>query len=289
MNFKNEKQLLFTIKYTPFVFIILLSIVITTFLYFENKSAFEEMKKNIEEKFISDKKQLIKEQVDYAYDYIISEQKDTEKNLKESLQSRVLETHKIITNIYYQYKDTHSKEELTLLIKTAIKDIRFNNNRGYFFIYDKTATGVIHPLIPDFEGKSLINYQDSKGVFTLQETLKLLEKNDESFYDWYWRKSKADMNDYKKIGFVKNIYELDWFIGTGEYVDEFTQDIQKKVLAQIEKFKFGENSYFIVTDKENNYLSHINRDLIGKNAFSSLKSVTELNNLEHIQEVIIQG
>jgi len=289
MNFKNEKQLLFTIKYTPFVFIILLSIVITTFLYFENKSAFEEMKKNTEEKFISDKKQLIKEQVDYAYDYIISEQKDTEKNLKESLQSRVLETHKIITNIYHQYKDTHSKEELILLMKTTIKDIRFNNNRGYLFIYDKTATGVIHPLIPDFEGKSLINYQDSKGVFTLQETLKLLEKNDESFYDWYWRKSKTDMNDYRKIGFVKNIYELDWFIGTGEYVDEFTQDIQKKVLTQIEKFKFGENSYFIVTDKENNYLSHINRDLIGKNAFSSLKSVNELNNLEHIQEVIKQG
>ncbi len=36
------------------------------------------------------------------------------------------------------------------------------------------------------------------------------------------------MTEYKKIGFVKNIYELDWFIGTGEYVNDFEGDIQKK-------------------------------------------------------------
>jgi signal transduction histidine kinase len=289
MNFKNEKQLLFVIKYSPLIFIIILSIIITTFLYFENKNVFEKIKKNTEEKYIVDRKQIIKEQVNNAYEYIISEQKDTEKNLKESLHSRILETHKIITNIYNQYKNTHSKEEITLLVKTAIKDIRFNNNRGYFFVYDKTATNVIHPLVPSFEGKNLINYQDSRGVYTLQETLKLLEDNDESFYDWYWRKSKTDMNDYRKIGFVKNIYELDWFIGTGEYVDEFSQDIQKKVLAQIDKFRFGKNSYFIVTDKDNNYLSHINKDLIGQNAFDKLKSVSDINNLEHIKEVIKKG
>lgn len=279
MNFKNEKQLLFVIRYSLLIFIISLSLSITTFLYFGNKVAFEKIKKSTEEKFIADKKQIIKEQVDNAYNYIISEQKDTENKLKESLFSRVQEAHKIITNIYNQYKDTYTKEELTLLIKTAIKDIRFNNNRGYFFVYDKTATNLIHPLVPSFEGKSLIDYKDSKGVYTLQETLELLKNNDESFYDWYWRKSKTDMNDYRKIGFVKNIYELDWFLGTGEYVDDFSKDIQKKVLAQINKFRFGNNGYIFTLNENNIYLSNIRKSVIGKSVF-------EINNLENTELIM---
>ena len=289
MKLKNEKQLLFIIRYILFIFILLISIIITTFLYFENKSTFEKIKQSTEEKFISDKKKIIKEQIDNLYDYIISEQKDTENNLKESLISRVHEAHTIISNIYNQYKDTHTKEELTLLIRTAIKDIRFNNNRGYFFVYDKKAVNIIHPLVPQLEGKDLINHQDTKGTFVLRDSLDLLKSNSEAYQEWYWRKSKTDFKEYRKIGFVKNIYELDWFIGTGEYVEDFSKDIQKKVLKQINKLKFGENSYFIVTDKDNNYLSHINKDLIGKNAFKKIKNVSDKNNLKHIEDVIKKG
>lgn len=289
MNFKNEKQLLFAIRYTLLAFILFLSIVITAFLYFENKNDFEKIKKDTEEKFLATEKQLIKEQVSNTYDYIISEQKETENNLKQSLKERTYEAHKIITNLYNQYNDKISKEELRILIKTAIKDIRFNNDRGYFFVYDKNAVGMIHPLIPDFEGKSLIDYQDSKGVYTLKEILSLLEKNDESFYEWYWRRTKDDLTQYRKIGFVKNIYELDWLIGTGEYVEDFTNDVQQKVLSQIGRLRFGENGYFIVTDENNNYLSHINKDLIGKNAFEKIKSASDKNNIEQIEKVIKIG
>lgn len=209
--------------------------------------------------------------------------------LIKSLKQRTYEAHKIITNLYNEYNKKISKEELRLLIKTAVKDIRFNNDRGYFFVYDKNAVGMIHPLIPSFEGKSLIDYQDERGVYTLKETLALLDKNDESFYEWYWIKSKDDMTQYKKIGFVKNIYELDWFIGTGEYIEDFSKDIQEKVLNQISRLRFGKNGYFIVTDDKNNYLSHINKDLIGKNAFKKIKSVSDRNNIEQIDKVIKSG
>ena len=286
MDFRNEKRLIIAIRYTLLIFILFLSIVITTFLYWENKTSFEEIKKSTEEKFISDKKQIIKEQVDNVYEYILSEQKDTEENLKNSLLLRTYEAHKIITNLYNQYNDKLTKTELTLLIKTAIKDIRFNNDRGYFFVYDKEATGIIHPLIPTIEGKNLIDYQDARGVYTLKETLDILKNKDESFYDWYWRKDKDDLAQYRKIGFVKNIYEFDWFIGTGEYIDDFSKDTQEKVLNQIEKFKFGANSYFIVTDDKNYYLSHINKSLIGKNAFQEIKSASDKNNIEQINRVI---
>ncbi|MBU0925302.1 cache domain-containing protein [bacterium] len=285
MNIQNEKQVLFIIRYSLILVIFFLSIVITTFFYFEKKYDLEIFKENIEDKYINSKKRLIKEQVDNLYNYIISEQEDTEEALKQSLISRVNEAHKIITNIYNEHKNFHNKKELSELINVTIKSIRFNN-RGYFFIYDKEATNIVHPLLPHLEGKSLIDYKDTKGTYVLRESLSLLKNQDESYQEWYWRKDKNDETEYKKIGFVKNIYELDWFIGTGEYVEDFSQDIQKKVLVQINKLKFGQNGYFIVTDKNNNYISHINKDLIGKNAFEKIQTTSDRNNLAQIQKVM---
>ena len=281
MNFKNEKQLLLVIRYALPIFILLLSIVITAFLYYENKSDFEKIKKITEEKFLSTKKRIIKEQVDNVYDYIVSEQKDTENALKASLISRVHEAHKIILNIHKNYKDTHTKEQITKMVKTAIKDIRFNNNRGYFFVYDNKAINVMHPLLPHIEGKDLSNYQDTKGTYVIRESLNLLEDKPESYQEWYWRKSKTDMKEYKKIGFVKNIYELDWFIGTGEYVEDFEKDIQQEVISQIQKFKFGKHGYIFILDKNDKYISHVNSQVIRKNIY-------DIKTIENTKEVYDQ-
>lgn len=286
MNLKNEKQVLLLIKYALPVFMLTLSIIITTFLYFDNKTKLAISKEKTKKELLENKKQLIKEQVNNISNYIMEEQQYTEDKLKESLIKRVHEAHKITTNIYDQFHQTHTKKELTLIIKTTLKDIRFNNNRGYFFVYDKKATNIIHPLVPKLEGKNLINYKDTKGTFVLKESIELLKNNDESYQEWYWRKTKGDLKEYKKIGFVKNIYELDWFLGTGEYVADFSKDIQKKVIEQISKFRFGENGYFIITDKNNNYISHINKDLIGKNALKKLRDINDLKSVSIIEKTI---
>jgi len=286
MYLKNEKQLLHLIRYALPLLIFLLSIIITTFLYVDTKDEFDKMRKNIEEKFISEKKQIIKDQISNLSNYIVSEQRDIVENLKKSLIERVHEAHIITTNIYNQYKDTHTKEEITLMIRTALKDIRFNNQRGYFFVYDNKAINIIHPLIPQLEGKNLINHQDTKGVYVLRESLHLLKNNDESYQEWHWRKIKGDPREFKKIGFVKNIYELNWFLGTGEYIEDFSKDMQQKVINQIEKFRFGKNSYFIVTDQNNNYISHINKKLIGKNALEKLQDMNDVVSIKKIQNTI---
>jgi signal transduction histidine kinase len=286
MYLANEKNLLFIIRYLLSIVILLFSIVLTSFLYFENKEAFEKIKQETEVKFINEKKQLIKEQIDNIYDYVIDEQNNTEENLKESLKTKTYDIHNVIVNIYNQYKDIYSKEELTVLIKNVIKDMKFNDNRGYFFIYDKKGTNIYHGLDSKLEGKNLINHQDTKSVYVLKESLDLLKNSDESYQTWHWRKSQADNHEYKKIGFIKNINELGWFIGTGEYVEDFNKNIQAQVLKQINRFSFGKNSYFIVTDKDNNYISHINKDLIGQNAFKKLKSLNGSDDLEKILKVI---
>jgi len=289
MYFKNEKILVLLIRYALPLLVLFLSVFITTFLYFENKAEFKQLEQSIEEKFIRNKKQTIKEQIDNIYNYIISEQDSTVESLKESLINRVHEAHTITTNIYAQFKDTHTKDEITLMIRTALKDIRFNNQRGYFFLNDIKGINIMHPLVPKLEGHNLINLQNSKGKFIIKETISLLKDKDESYKEWYWKKIKDNDKEFKKIGFVKNIYELGWYIGTGEYIEDFSKDVQKKVAGQIEKFRFGKNGYFIITDKDNNYINHINKKLIGKNAFEELKVMNDFESINKIQSVIDQS
>ncbi|MFK2823769.1 cache domain-containing protein [Arcobacter sp. YIC-80] len=275
MKLKNENEILFLIRYALPIFTLVVSIVISIFLYFETEINLKKLKKETKDLYIEEQKHLVKSQVENVYNYILEEQRYTEDNLKESLKSRVEEAHKIIVNIYNTYKETHSKEQIKEMIKTAVYPMRFNNGRGYFFVNDKKGNNLIHPLLHFLEGKNLLNTQDSKGKYFARKTLEILENNEGGFDQWYWRKFKDSKKEYKKIGYVKNIYELNWLIGTGEYVEDFEKDVQQKVLEQIDKFKFSKNGYFVVINKNGKYIQHPRKNLLGKDAYDILKDAND--------------
>lgn len=133
MEISREKQFLKIIKFMPSIFVTIFSIFVILFLYFENKKTFDEEKKDIEEKYISKNKDIIKEEVNRVYLFIKHLQTNTEEELKNSVKSRVYEAHAIASSIYENYKDTKSKKEIFELIKVALDKIRFNDGRGYFF------------------------------------------------------------------------------------------------------------------------------------------------------------
>ncbi len=286
MNYKNEKQLLIFIRFALPILALLFTIAITTFLYIEKKTKFNKLTEEIQSTFIKNKKQTIKEQIDNLYYYIVSEQKDLQESLEKSLSYEVKQTHKIAKNIYYRYKHNHSKDEIKEMIKAAIREIRFNNDRAYFFIIDKEGKNQLHPIMPELEGKDVYNTRDSKGSYIVKEPLELLKKKDEIFYNWYWVKSQEDKKEYKKIGFIKNFHELNWVIGTGEYLEEFSKDTQEKILKQIEKLRYGKNSYFIVTNKDEKYISHINKNLINKDVFKILEETNTTESIDTIKKIL---
>ncbi|MGA1941159.1 sensor histidine kinase [Arcobacter sp. YIC-310] len=275
MKLKNENEILFLIRYALPIFTLVVSILISIFLYFETEINLKKLKKETKDLYIEEQKHLVKSQVENVYNYILEEQRYTEDNLKKSLKSRVEEAHKIIVNIYNTYKDTHSKEQIKEMIKTAVYPMRFNNGRGYFFVNDKKGNNLIHPILHFLEGKNLLNTQDSKGKYFARKTLEILENNEGGFDQWYWRKFKDSKKEYKKIGYVKNIYELNWLIGTGEYVEDFEKDVQQKVLEQIDKFKFSKNGYFVVINKNGKYIQHPRKNLLGKDAYDILKDAND--------------
>ena len=249
MIYKNEKSLINIIKYAPIIFIITLSLIITLFLYVDKQNELEKEKIAIQNEFLKKNQEFVKTEIENLYNLILKTQAKTEEKLKQSIKERVYEANNIATRIYNENKDTKSKEEIIKMIKDAIVDIRFNDGRGYIFIYSFDYECILLPINRANEGKSFYNFQDSNGFYLGREIVKSLQGKDEAFLTWRFPKpDNLTQKDFKKIGFNVHFKPYDWFIGSGEYVVDFEENMKKELLEYISNLKSSENNYFFILD-----------------------------------------
>ena len=265
MDISKEEQFIKIIRFTPAVFVLVVSFFVVLFLYFENKRTFHEEKKSIEEQFINENKEIIKDEVNRVYTFIKHLQETTEIELKKNVKERVYEAHSLATNIYEKNKDTKTKEEIFQLIKTALSGIRYNNGRGYFFMDDVYGNKLVHPIDTSIEGKNMLNYTDVKGYKLFESIVDTIKQKSERFDEYYWYKPNTNNKEIgRKISFYKYFEPLNMAIGTGEYFDDFEKEIQKKALEYINLIRFGKAGYIFVITYDGVYLAHARENYWGK-------------------------
>jgi signal transduction histidine kinase len=285
MTYKNEKSLINIIKYTPLIFIISLSLIISLFLYFEKQNELEKQKESIKNEFLKRNQEYVKNEVENLYDLILRTQAKTEEKLKQSIKERVYEANNIAMRIYNENKDTKSKNEIIKMIKDAIVDIRFNDGRGYIFIYNFDYECILLPINRAIEGSSVYNFQDSNGMYLGREIVNSLKDKDEVFLNWYFPKPNDLNSSFKKIGFNVHFKPYDWFIGSGEYVVDFEESMKKEVLEYISRLKTSENNYFFILDYNNKTIFQKVDNVVDK-SFQKFSSKEEDEIFEKILKVI---
>ncbi len=268
MIFEDEKKLLKILKYSPMIFVIIITAIFLAIHYSETKRTFENEKANIQKEYSKKNKALIKQRVSEVYDFIKREQEQTETQLKKSLNEAVDNAYAIASTIYSKNKDKDIKTVKKLIID-ALRNIRFLDGRGYYFVYENSGKNLLLPHNPELEGKDFWEHQDAKGSYIIKDMTSLLSKKDKTFYEWYWYNPKNPDKQRKKLGLVKNFEPFNWFIGTGEYVDDFEQEVQERVLEHIREIRYGKSGYIFVIDYDSIYLSHIRKNFIYKNAVTN--------------------
>ncbi|KLE02081.1 cache domain-containing protein [Aliarcobacter butzleri] len=289
MKMSKEEQFLKIIKFMPSVFVVVFSIFIILFLYFENKKTFTKEKKEIEEKYILKNKEIIKEEVTKVYEFTKRLQKNTEEELKQNVKNRVYEAHAIASSIYENYKDTKTKKEIFELIKVAFDKIRFNDGRGYFFMDDTYGNKLSHPVDKSIESKNFIDYTDARGYKLFQSIVNTIKDKTERFDEYYWYKPNTNGEIGRKISFYKYFEPLNIAIGTGEYFDDFEKTIQKKALEYISMIRFGKAGYIFVINYDGIYLSHIRKEYIGKSYTENLAMGKNENVVPDMIEIAKNG
>jgi len=168
----------------------------------------------------------------------------------------------------YQKNPDKSGQEVTELIVNALRNVRFNDGRGYFFIYKTDGLSVMHPLLPEMEGSIQSDLTDSRGQYIVRDLGALVKERGESFYHWWFVKPEDKSNEYEKIGFGKYFKPYDWFIGTGEYIADVESDIKQRRISRISTITYGRDDYFFLFDYQGNVLSHYREDLQSTNLYS---------------------
>lgn len=277
---KEEINILRTVKLAP-LFILVLSLIAIFFIYQNNNHRFNREVESVRADSILEKTILIKNEVLKVHDLITNEKAQSIRKIKTSLQERVREAHAIASSIY-RNNQHKSEQEIKLLISDALRDIRFNKGRGYFFIYQSDGVSVMHPIMPHIQNTNLWDFQDIKGSYVIQQLSNIAATHDEGFLRWWWKKPADTETEYEKIGYSKRFAPYNWFIGTGDYVLDYEEELKKEILTRINRIKYDKDGYVFVVDKNGIFLNHIEKEYIGKNRLT----LKDPNGVKITEEVI---
>jgi PAS domain S-box-containing protein len=224
---------------TFFSFGLLTSIwILNEYLIFSSESA------SLREEYLDSQRAILKSEVTNVVDYVKYMKVQTEKRLKSELKGRVYEAIDIGTNIYQENMASKSPDEIGKMVKDALRPIRFLNDRGYYFAFSMDGIETLFADRPEMEGVNMLPVQGAAGEYVVKDMIAIVKKQQEGFYQYTWTKPFQKRKGFSKIAYVKYFKPLDWAIGTGEYVDDFTSQIQDIVLDRIVGQRFGEEGYF---------------------------------------------
>ena len=267
---KDEIKILRTIRLAP-LFILVLSLIAIIFIFKSSNNEFNHQVEKIRADSILERTMLIKNEVLKVHNLIKNEKSQSIKKIKTSLQDRVREAHAIASSIYRNNQDK-SSNEIKLLISDALRDIRFNNGRGYFFVYQNDGLSVMHPILPHLQNTNLWDFKDVKGVYVIRNLSNIATSQGEGFFRWWWKKPADTKTEYEKIGYSKFFAPFDWFIGTGDYVLDYEDELKKEILERIGRVRYGADGYIFVVDEQGTFLSHIEKQHQGKNRLDLIDS-----------------
>ncbi|MHC4467698.1 MAG: cache domain-containing protein, partial [Planctomycetota bacterium] len=95
--------------------------------------------------------------------------------MKQDIRDRTYEAFEIASNIYRENKERMNENKIKKIIKDALRPIRFNHGRGYFFAVSINGVEQLYPIRPELEGESLTDLQDLKGNYVIREEIKIIK------------------------------------------------------------------------------------------------------------------
>ena len=234
--------------------------------------------KQLEQTYLKKEKDMIYNKVHLVNKSINILVKRKEIELKKYLQERVQTALGIAQFIYNKFKGKLSDDKIKSMIVNHLDIVRFNNHRGYYFIYDKNI--VIGHAIKKYIGQDMTNFKDKRGQNLMDIKNNSLKNHKFGFSIIYFNKPDNPTQEYPKMICVARFKPLDIVIGTGEYLDNVEQDLKNLILERFSILEGDKNQYLFILDLHNikggdNFATMIlnpNRpDLIGKKLNDSYK------------------
>lgn len=124
------------------------------------------------------------------------------------------------------------------VVEDIFKDMLYNGDDGYFFIYDSKGIAIVQPQEPDRVGQDWWNFEGDNGDKVIQHLIKNALSGG-GFYQYNWRKPSED-KDVPKMSYSIYSDKWQWMLGTGVYLDDvYAQltSLQEEINSHLEYTK----------------------------------------------------
>ncbi|SDS01658.1 methyl-accepting chemotaxis protein [Pseudomonas oryzae] len=147
---------------------------------------------------------------------------------KAKVESQVAIALSVISDVAAQVqRGGMSLEQGQLYAGELIKSMRYDDGRGYFFVFDDSMV-VAHPTIPT--STSVEDFKDADGRHLFVEMAQAVKKAGESaFVDYRWKHANGTELENKR-SFVRSFEPWGWYIGTGTYIADINEMFVQKLI-----------------------------------------------------------
>ncbi|GGO78534.1 hypothetical protein GCM10011348_10670 [Marinobacterium nitratireducens] len=186
--------------------------------------------------------ETVREQASFVFDR-------AESILRQEAREQVNQAHSIASALYRRERWRLPDSEVQALILAALRDQRFFNGRGYFFVDDGKGWSLLSPVIPSVEGTNQLEHSDPlmrQSTRAILDTVANHEGAGFVSYDWYV--PGGDGAKAQKITYVRRFDPYGWILGTGDYVFRIREDLKALVLDRLDRLERDGQTFLAVLD-----------------------------------------
>jgi len=202
--------------------------------------------------YTQEHKNKVYKEVNFVKDSIKFQITKIENKLKISLKEKIKIAQNVASFTYNTYKNTHNKEQIKEKIANALAVIKFNDNRGYYFMYDNRTKVIFGHPMKKFIGRNMTNFRDIRGQSLMQLDTAALKKNKIGYSKIYFNKPNNQKEEFPKITCITKFEPLDLVLGIGEYLDVIEKRTKQYVLDRFSQTNAKEKDrYLVILDVHN--------------------------------------
>lgn len=245
-SLKNSK-LLRLLQYLPIMVIVVFTIVLNMNVINSNERKITALLDAVHSEVLETKQQQAQVVVEQTYQQIEHEKALIDRIAREKLRLRVQTAFSIVDGLLQINRDKPLSEVKQLIIDT-LRAMRFDDGTGYFYIYDLNGNNIMHPILPEMENTLMFDMVDSRGNYIIQNQLKSIKETGQAYNHYWYIKPNQQDREFEKVSFDRYLESLDWYIGSGAYVEDIEKQIQAQVLSMLSSVNLGNTGYIFVSD-----------------------------------------
>lgn len=129
-----------------------------------------------------------------------------------------------LSSINHIYQDMNlpnaqAKEQVAAILS----DLSFGED-GYFFAYNQSGDGVVHPKQAFRIGENWWDLQDKSGQFIIRELITNAQYGGD-YLEYVWEKPSSNIVA-KKLAYSVMLDRWQWMLGTGVYIDDIDREVE---------------------------------------------------------------